>query len=98
MRLIITELPSQTVGKLGYRAGGCSANNREVIRVTLSDNWAVSLQRFVSYTGHNRMPVTLVKFVETVLNYNLNKQCKNRVYKVGYPKRGIVNKGTESVM
>lgn len=44
MRLIITQLPSQTVGKLGYRAGGGGrpAKYQEVIRVTLSGNWAVS--------------------------------------------------------
>lgn len=71
MRLIITELPSRTVGKLGYRVGGGRpANYKEVIRVTLSGNWAVRLQLFVSYTGRNRIPVTLVKLFEKVLNYN----------------------------
>lgn len=53
MRLIITELPSRTVDELGYRAGGRSANYREVIRVMLSGNWAVSLQLFSSYTRCN---------------------------------------------
>lgn len=50
MRLIITELPSRTADKLGYRVGGRPANYREVIRVMLSGNGAVSLQLFLSYT------------------------------------------------